>query len=278
MEREEKKKQQEEEELLVVKLKQGVFVGKRGGTGTTPSPTWKIGLAQSDGSLLQDFPFSSNSASLSVRKVGANLWEFQPQVRKVVKMSKIGPLPQNHKDKSKLHSQTAAPPDSPPQQINEELSKGKSAIGKPLYTDSFTASMTQISYARVLVEADAQFSSKLSMIGDQNFAECMKFGHKAEACWNAEMAVHEEPKFQEVKNKRRRRNRKAKGVIQQDMPITSRVVVDKRRMDAPANITNSTQSIEGLQTEAQVKVVNSYAALPEEEVTQNGDPRGTLIP
>ncbi|KAK6786919.1 hypothetical protein RDI58_015444 [Solanum bulbocastanum] len=37
---------------------------------------------------------------------------------------------------------------------SEALSKGESAIGKPLYTDSFTASMTRISYARVLVEAD----------------------------------------------------------------------------------------------------------------------------
>ncbi|KAK6804615.1 hypothetical protein RDI58_002399 [Solanum bulbocastanum] len=125
MEREEKKKQQEEEELLVVKLKQGVLVGKRGGTCTTPSPTWKIGLAQSDGSLLQDFPFSSNSASLSVRKLGANLWEFQPQVKKVVNMSKIGPLPENHKDKSKLHRQTAAPPDSPPQQPTSTSSLGR---------------------------------------------------------------------------------------------------------------------------------------------------------
>lgn len=115
MEREEKKKQEEEE--LVVKLKQGVLVGKRGNSCTTPSPTWKIGLAQSDGSLLQDLPFSSNSASLSVRKLGANLWEFQPQVKKVVKMSKLGPLPQNHKDKSKLPSQAADPPDSPPQQV-----------------------------------------------------------------------------------------------------------------------------------------------------------------
>lgn len=126
MEREEKKKQQVEEELLVVKLKQGVLVGKRGGSCTTPSPTWKIGLAQSDGSLLQDLPFPSNSAaSLSVRKLGANLWEFQPQVKKVVKMSKIGPLPQNHKDKSKLPSQPADPPDSPPQQPTSTSSLGR---------------------------------------------------------------------------------------------------------------------------------------------------------
>ncbi|XP_004229967.2 uncharacterized protein At5g41620-like [Solanum lycopersicum] len=124
MEREEKKKQQQEEELL--KQQQGVLVGKRGGTCTTPSLTWKIGLAQSDGSLLQDLPFSSNSASLSVRKLGANLWEFQPQVKKVVNMSKNnGPLPQNHKDKSKLHRQTAAPPDSPPQQPTSTSSLGR---------------------------------------------------------------------------------------------------------------------------------------------------------
>ncbi|PHU09542.1 hypothetical protein BC332_21402 [Capsicum chinense] len=125
MEREEKKKQKEEEELLVVKLKQGVLVGKRGGTCTTPSPTWKIGLAQTDGSLLQDLPFTSNSASLSVRKLGANLWEFQPQVKKVVKMSKIGPLPQSHKDKSKLPTQPTDPPHSPPQQPTSTSSLGR---------------------------------------------------------------------------------------------------------------------------------------------------------
>lgn len=37
---------------------------------------------------------------------------------------------------------------------SEVLSKVASAIGKPLYTDSFTASMARISYARVLVETD----------------------------------------------------------------------------------------------------------------------------
>lgn len=115
VEKERRNKKKQEEELLVVKLKQGILVGKRGGNCTTPSPTWKIGLAQADGSLLEDSPFSSNSTSLSVRKLGANLWEFQPQVNK---MSKIGPLPQNHKDKrSKLPSQPADPPDSPQQQV-----------------------------------------------------------------------------------------------------------------------------------------------------------------
>ncbi|OIT07392.1 PREDICTED: uncharacterized protein At5g41620-like [Nicotiana attenuata] len=123
VEKETRNKKKQEEELLVVKLKQGVLVGKRGGNCTTPSPTWKIGLAQADGSLLQDLPFSSNSASLSVRKLGANLWEFQPQVNK---MSKIGPLHQNHKDKrSKLPSQPSDPPDSPPQQPTSTSSLGR---------------------------------------------------------------------------------------------------------------------------------------------------------
>ncbi|XP_009793432.1 uncharacterized protein At5g41620 [Nicotiana tabacum] len=123
VEKERRNKKKQEEELLVVKLKQGILVGKRGGNCTTPSPTWKIGLAQADGSLLEDSPFSSNSTSLSVRKLGANLWEFQPQVNK---MSKIGPLPQNHKDKrSKLPSQPADPPDSPQQQPTSTSSLGR---------------------------------------------------------------------------------------------------------------------------------------------------------
>lgn len=36
----------------------------------------------------------------------------------------------------------------------EALSKLASGVGKPLYTDKFTAELEKISYARVLVEAD----------------------------------------------------------------------------------------------------------------------------
>ncbi|XP_019190770.1 PREDICTED: uncharacterized protein At5g41620-like isoform X3 [Ipomoea nil] len=83
----EERRWKKQEESLGVKLKRGVLVGKRGGN-CTPSPTWKYGLAQTDGSLLQDytFPSKSNSTSLSVRKLGANLWEVQPLPR--LKMNK----------------------------------------------------------------------------------------------------------------------------------------------------------------------------------------------
>lgn len=37
---------------------------------------------------------------------------------------------------------------------SEALRKVVSAIGRPLYTDKFTANMDIISYARILVEAD----------------------------------------------------------------------------------------------------------------------------
>ncbi|XP_019250988.1 PREDICTED: uncharacterized protein LOC109229896 [Nicotiana attenuata] len=39
----------------------------------------------------------------------------------------------------------------------EALSKMASAIGKPLYTDKFTAHFEKISYARILVETDAAY-------------------------------------------------------------------------------------------------------------------------
>lgn len=88
MEREgkgEERRRKKQEEPLGVKLKRAVLVGKRGGN-CTPSPTWKYGLAQTDGSLVQDYTFPSNSTSLSVRKLGANLWEVQPHLR--LKMNK----------------------------------------------------------------------------------------------------------------------------------------------------------------------------------------------
>ncbi|KAK7292752.1 hypothetical protein RJT34_15605 [Clitoria ternatea] len=66
--------------LMVEKLKEGVFVGKKGGP-CTPPPTWRLELpSQQIGSdnLQQQFLNFSNSTSLSARNLCANLWEILP--------------------------------------------------------------------------------------------------------------------------------------------------------------------------------------------------------
>ncbi|KAL8499765.1 hypothetical protein ACS0TY_019656 [Phlomoides rotata] len=84
-------------ELMVEKLKRGILVGKREGN-STPSPTWKFGSIQPDGTLIPDFNFSP----LSARKLGANLWEMEPQFNhRVEKMSKNGPISARHRSEGK---------------------------------------------------------------------------------------------------------------------------------------------------------------------------------
>lgn len=133
MEKEEKVRGRDakREEFLGLKLKRGMLVGKRGGN-STPSPTWRFGLTQTEGSRLQDFTFPSNfTTTISARKLGANLWEVQPH-QEAVKMSKgAPPKPHQHhkhkeKDKDKdfeLLNQVDQPPQSPKQQVNLEISQ-----------------------------------------------------------------------------------------------------------------------------------------------------------
>ncbi|XP_060200322.1 uncharacterized protein LOC132628564 [Lycium barbarum] len=78
----------------------------------------------------------------------------------------------------------------------EALSKVASVVGKPLYTDEFTANVKKISYARILVEAD-----------------CIRFGHDAFECWNYRdyeevKVVHEDAGQFPEKKKRKPRKRK----------------------------------------------------------------------
>lgn len=110
------------QEFMGLKLKRGILVGKRGGT-CTPSPTWRFGFEEED--LI--FPTTTTTAAtLSARKLGANLWEVLPQL-KAVKMSKGGAkLPNrrhnNHKDRGfELPTQIDDPPDSP---LDEEPASG----------------------------------------------------------------------------------------------------------------------------------------------------------
>ncbi|XP_060216463.1 uncharacterized protein LOC132643943 [Lycium barbarum] len=121
------------------------------------------------------------------------------------------------------------------------LSKVASAVGRPLYTDKFTAAMNRISYPRVLVETDVAhplpniielltptgpFQQQVDYDWKPKYcSECLKFGPVATDCWNVERQAHNEQEFHGVKKNRRRRNRKthqqpekdwkAKGVVEQ---------------------------------------------------------------
>lgn len=64
----------EKQELSGIKWENGILIGKKA-SRTTPSPSWKLGF-HSSSSLHPNFPMNT---SVSARKIGANLWEVQPQ-------------------------------------------------------------------------------------------------------------------------------------------------------------------------------------------------------
>lgn len=97
MERDEKgreRKGEKHEEFMGIKLKGGVLVGKRGGN-STPITTWRIGYAQSDGSLVKDPNFPIFTA-LSARKLGANLRGVQTHLKVAANMSNGGGSRRRH--------------------------------------------------------------------------------------------------------------------------------------------------------------------------------------
>ncbi|CAI9768864.1 unnamed protein product [Fraxinus pennsylvanica] len=123
MERERKSR----EEFVMKNFRGGNLVGKREGN-CTPSPTWKFGLVQPDGSLVQDFNFPPN-ATLSARKLGASLWEEQPHLN--LKMNKDGSKPNHHKiEEFKVSKQLSELSDRSPEQATSGsgLRKQVSAI------------------------------------------------------------------------------------------------------------------------------------------------------
>ncbi|CAL5382133.1 unnamed protein product [Camellia sinensis] len=111
-----RERERKKQEFMGLKLKRGILVGKRGGT-CTPSPTWRFGFEEED-LIFPTTTAAAAAATLSARKLGANLWEVLPQL-KAVKMSKGGAkLPNrrhnNHKDRGfELPTQIDDPPDSP---------------------------------------------------------------------------------------------------------------------------------------------------------------------
>ncbi|KAL5062360.1 hypothetical protein RYX36_024097 [Vicia faba] len=55
---------------MVEKRKKGVLVGKKGGTCTTPSPTWRFQTPSQQNNIV-------SSSTISARKLCANLWQIQ---------------------------------------------------------------------------------------------------------------------------------------------------------------------------------------------------------
>ncbi|KAF5464407.1 hypothetical protein F2P56_014484 [Juglans regia] len=97
----------EKQGLMVKKLKRRMLVGKRGGP-STPPPTWRLEFSShknDDATNIREFlTFPNTAASISARKLGANLWEIQPHrnVRLLLaKMSKggAGLRCRHHRDK-----------------------------------------------------------------------------------------------------------------------------------------------------------------------------------
>ncbi|XP_070021270.1 uncharacterized protein [Nicotiana sylvestris] len=97
-----------------------------------------------------------------------------------------------------------------------------SAVGKPLYTDKFTAELEKISFARVLVEADisrplpdsVNLQTSRGIINQQieydwkpKFCcDCVRFGHNSEDCWlknkqEGGEEIRKQPQKQKNKNK-----------------------------------------------------------------------------
>lgn len=105
-------------EVMGEKLKRGILLGKREGN-STPSPTWKFGLIQPDGTLIQDFNSSPNSSNpLSARKLGANLWEMKPQFN--LRLNNNGPSFSHRKEAeiSRVHKELDDEPlQSPSKQV-----------------------------------------------------------------------------------------------------------------------------------------------------------------
>ncbi|XP_060194890.1 uncharacterized protein LOC132624075 [Lycium barbarum] len=111
----------------------------------------------------------------------------------------------------------------------EALSKIASVVGKPLYTDEFTANAEKISYARILMEADVSQDLPDSLIVETPSGpwkqaitydwkpkfcnECIIFGHDEFECWNYRdyeeiKVVHEDAGQFPEKKKRKPQKRK----------------------------------------------------------------------
>ncbi|KAH0773615.1 hypothetical protein KY290_010752 [Solanum tuberosum] len=157
---------------------------------------------------------------------------------------------------------------------SEVLIKVASAIGKPLYTNRFTAIMARILYARVLVETDVSqplLDSIETVTPTRSFQkaveydcrpkfcnECMKLGHCAEAYWSTiegkqAEEKQEEPQFQEVKKKKRRNKRQIAPQPRYDYKARRKLY--KRGQLLKNQI--------AMKVQARIQITNSYNVLQE---------------
>ncbi|KAL3829712.1 hypothetical protein ACJIZ3_018514 [Penstemon smallii] len=160
-------------------LKRWILVGKREGICSTPSPTWKFGLIQPDGSLIQESNFPTNTSTLSARKLGANLWE-------VTKMSKNGPNLKHNKELKVygVPKQAQVPVEGPsglqkigidskkqvPTSLMQHNQRVKSAgqAQRPLSTASYCSSMEMAPY-RTAISPNSSLEAK-GKIGEPNYS------------------------------------------------------------------------------------------------------------
>ncbi|KAG8391900.1 hypothetical protein BUALT_Bualt01G0235100 [Buddleja alternifolia] len=127
---------------------------KEGNRNSTPSPTWKFGCIQPDGTLIEDFNFTTNSKTLSARKLGSNLWEMNKNGLNLnhhhhhkeeknfeVPKKMIGKTAQRHSEKPKrsikVRNRIAA-------------SMGQEKAQQPLSPASFCSSMEMASHGCVI--------------------------------------------------------------------------------------------------------------------------------
>lgn len=123
--RQEKKiKVKKQEEFMGIKLKHKVFVGGKR-ESSTPTTSWRIGLAQSDGSLVHvqnsNFPFIN---TLSARKLGANLKKTNTNIKAINMNNGDYGVSQSYyeKEKSVEHqSHMAEPPDETEEQVHFDI-------------------------------------------------------------------------------------------------------------------------------------------------------------
>lgn len=117
--------------LMVKKLKRRMLVGKRGGGPCTPPPTWRLELSPHENddtytTSIQEFvTFPNNTASVSARKLGANLWDWEIQPHqhvplRLAKLRKGVARPRHHHHRPKgfeVVQHLVDPPDSPPYSV-----------------------------------------------------------------------------------------------------------------------------------------------------------------
>lgn len=124
------KREAKKQGLMVKKLKRRMLVGKRGGP-CTPPPTWRLELSSHENddtctSNIQEFlTFPNNTATVSARKLGANLWdwEIQPHQHVPLRLAKLikgvaRPRHHHHRHKGfEVSQHLVDPPDSPPYSV-----------------------------------------------------------------------------------------------------------------------------------------------------------------